>query len=369
MSQAKARTGWQIFPFIWQDETGKSVAAAMVQKRAFSNSRVAPKICALYIPRGPLLDWGDDALRSRVLDDLQAYAKRQGAIYLKIDPDVGLGMGVPKTEDSVEIAGGRAICADLEWRGWQYSKEQIQDCSTILIDLASSEDEMLNRMKQKTRYNVRLAQKKGVVVRFGTLDDIPLLWQMFNETSARDGFALRQDGHYQFVWRSLMSVSPASLNSQPSMESLIAEVDGEPVAAVSISYFAGQALYSYGMSRNIHREKMPNYLLQWEAIRRAKALGCQVYDTWGVPDKFIGGGRDWVGRGGEGVYRFKDGLGGYVYRGIGAWDFAPKPILFRLYIDVLPVVKRIFHLPGPPYTDARYAKPKRKNREGQDGGG
>ena len=363
MSQAKARTGWQTIPFVWQDGMGKPVAAAMVHRRAIQVGGLAKKICALYVPRGPLLDWDDADLRLRILDDLQAFGKCQGAIYIKIDPDVVLGTGVPGMQDAVEFKEGQAVCSDLQWRGWQCSKEQIQDRNTILIDLTLPEDEMLSRMKQKTRYNVRLAQKKGVTVRAGTLDDIPLLWHMFNETAARDGFVLRQDGHYQFVWRSLMGVSPSIFSLQPFMESLIAEVDGEPVAAVSVSYFAGQALYSYGMSRGIHREKMPNYLLQWETMCRAKALGCKIYDTWGVPEKFTGGGQDWVG-GGEGVYRFKDGLGGTVYRGIGAWDFTPNPILYRMYIDVLPVVKHIFHLPGPPYTnlEARHVKSGRKNR-------
>ena len=139
---------------------------------------------------------------------------------------------------------------------------------------------------------------------------------------------------------------------------MIAEVDGDPVAAVTNFYFADQVLGLYGMSRGIHREKKPGSLLEWETMRRGKALGCKVCDLYGVPDEFTEGSRLWS------VYRFKSGLGGIVYRGIGGWDFTPNPILYKMYIEVLPFVKHILHLPGPPYTnlEARHAKSKRKNK-------
>ena len=113
-------------------------------------------------------------------------------------------------------------------------------------------------------------------------------------------------------------------------EALIAEVGGEPVAAVIILRFAGTAWYLYGMSRALHREKMPNHLLQWEAIRRAKAYGCQVYDLWGAPDEFSEEDPLW------GVYRFKEGLGGRLVRTIGAWDLPVQPGYYRLFTQVIP---------------------------------
>ena len=102
-SQVKAKYGWQAMPFVWQDSIrSKPVAAAMVLKRSLPIGGFAKKMCVLYVPKGPLMDWNDAALRQRVLDDLQAFAKRQGAIFVKIDPDVALGTGVPGTD-----AGGR----------------------------------------------------------------------------------------------------------------------------------------------------------------------------------------------------------------------------------------------------------------------
>jgi len=343
-SQVKAKYGWQAMPFVWQGGTGNPVAAAMVLKRSLPAGGFARKMCVLYIPKGPLMDWDDAPLRLRVLDDLHAFAKHQGAIFIKIDPDVVLGVGVPGAEQALEVSNGQAVRSELEQKGWIFSQDQIQSRNTVLIDLAPSEDKLLNQMKQKSRYNVRLAQKKGVTVRAGTVDDLPLLYRMYAETSLRDGFLIREEGYYQTVWRSFMGIfSPAS-SFQPFTEPLIAEVDSEPVGAVSMFYFAGQAIYLLGMSRETHREKMPNYLLQWEAMRRAKALGCRLYNLWGAPDEFNESDDLW------GVFRFKEGLGGYVSRTLGAWDFTPNPLLYKMYTGILPRVMDILRARGKSRT-------------------
>jgi lipid II:glycine glycyltransferase (peptidoglycan interpeptide bridge formation enzyme) len=116
----------------------------------------------------------------------------------------------------------------------------------------------------------------------------------------------------------------------PSCIPLIAEVENEPVAAIFLFMFAGRAYYVYGMSRSVHREKMPTYLLQWEAMKRAKANGCTAYDLWGAPETFDESDSMW------GVYRFKEGLGGDVVRTLGAYDFAPSKLWYKLYAEVMP---------------------------------
>ena len=343
-SQVKSKYGWQALPFTWQDPSGKPVAAAMVLKRSLPVAGFAKKMCVLYVPKGPCMDWADTDLRQRVLEDLCSFAKRQGAIFIKIDADVVLGAGVPGAPDAVEVEGGQLVRSELEARGWRFSQDQIQFRNTVLIDLAPSEDEMLGRMKQKTRYNIRLAEKKGVKVREGTVDDLPAMYRMYAETSVRDGFLIREEGYYQTVWREFMKSSPLNGGLQPFTEPLIAEVEGEAVGAVSMFYFAGQAIYLFGMSRESHREKMPNYLLQWEAMRRAKALGCMTYNLWGAPDEFNESDGLW------GVFRFKEGLGGVVSRTIGAWDFTPNPILYKTYTEILPRVMDIMRARGKAKT-------------------
>ncbi len=141
-------------------------------------------------------------------NDLQSFARKQGAIFLKIDPDVVLGTGIPESEDAREDNGGQAVMSELKRRGWRYSSDQIQFKNTVLIDLSSSEDEILARMKQKTRYNIRLAEKKGVTVRVGTQADLPILYRMYAETSVRDGFVIRDEGYYQTVWQTFHAIDP-----------------------------------------------------------------------------------------------------------------------------------------------------------------
>jgi lipid II:glycine glycyltransferase (peptidoglycan interpeptide bridge formation enzyme) len=271
------------------------------------------------------------------LNDLQVFAKKQGAIFLKMDPDVVLGTGIPRAGEDAMDHNGQAILSQLSQMGWKYSSDQIQFKNTVLIDLKPGEEELLARMKQKTRYNIRLAEKRGLTLRIGTPGDFDMLYKMYAETSVRDGFVIRDEGYYKTVWQSFLanaeSPGPQSLITDyqlPSTEPLIAEVNNEPVAAIFVFYFARRAYYVYGMSRTAHREKMPTYLLQWEAMKRAKASGCTVYDLWGAPDVFDESDTMW------GVYRFKEGLGGKVVRTLGAWDFAPNPFWYKLYSEMIP---------------------------------
>ena len=343
-SQVKAMNGWQALPFTWEAETGRTAAAAMVLKRSLVAGGPLRSLSVLYTPKGPLLDWANVPLRQQVLADLQSFARKQGAIFLKIDPDVLLGTGIPGGPEASEEEEGLAVRSDLVQRGWVFSPDQVQFRNTVLVDLAPSEEQMLARMKQKTRYNVRLGEKKGITVRTGTPADLPRMYQMYAETSLRDGFVIRDEAYYQTVWRTFMGNPLSDSPSQPAGEGLIAELGGEPLAAVSLFYFAGRAYYLFGMSRAEHRETMPNYLLQWEAMRRAKALGCTSYNLWGAPDEFNAQDGLW------GVFRFKEGLGGSVVRTIGAWDFAARPALYRMYTQTLPRVLDLMRSRGKQRT-------------------
>ena len=370
-AQVKSKYGWKPIYVVWSDRSFKSYtsdqldqldlldrstvqAACLVLKRTVLSRGFTARLCILYAPKGPLLDWSNESLRNRVLDDLQSFAKKQGAIFLKIDPDVVLGTGVPGSEDSREDNGGEILVSELKQRSWRFSSDQIQFKNTVLIDLSASEDEMLARMKQKTRYNVRLAEKKGVTVRVGTLADLPMLYKMYAETSVRDGFVIRDEGYYQTVWTTFMSsnveelegsqVSTFQLSNIPTCEPLIAEVDDEAIAAIFVFYFARRAYYVYGMSREAHREKMPNYLLQWEAMKRAKERGCSAYDLWGAPDGFNESDSMW------GVFRFKEGLGGQVVRTLGAWDYAPNPFWYKMYSEIIPRILDVMRSRGKART-------------------
>lgn len=327
----KSAYGWKPYPLFWLDGNGRVDAAAMVLKRA-----LGPGIQMLYVPRGPLLDWSDVTLRTKVIADLQGFARQQGAIFIKIDPEIRVGTGKPGDQDSRSDEGGLAVEDQLARLHWVRSAEQIQFRNTVWIDLSGTENDWLERMKQKTRYNLRLAERKGVVVRHGSARDFPLLYRMYAQTSVRDGFVIRSEDYYTQVWQ--------NFTSQGAALPLIAEVEGEPVAALFLFWYARRAWYLYGMSTELHREKMPNYLLQWEAMRLAKSKGCEVYDLWGAPDIFDETDSMW------GVYKFKEGLGGFVVRTSGAWDFVARPFLFSLYTRILPKVLNFMRRRGKSKT-------------------
>jgi len=320
--QVKSHFGWQPIPKVWRDPHGEAVAAALVLQRELPIRGLAARLRLLYVPKGPLLDWQDAALRQRVLADLGELARQRGAIFIKIDPDVRVGLGYPGQPDAKEDVTGTQVVCNLAQLGWRFSDEQIQFRNTVLLDLKPDVETLLARMKQKTRYNIRLAERKGVSVRSGTLDDLKMLYRMYAETANRDGFVIRSENYYLELWTTFIRAGLA--------EPLVAEIDHEPAAAVVIFRFAGGAWYMNGMSRPAHREKMPNHLLQWEALQRARTEGAAIYDLWGAPDIFDESDSLW------GVYRFKEGFGGEVVRHIGAWDLPLRPVIYRFYAQILP---------------------------------
>jgi lipid II:glycine glycyltransferase (peptidoglycan interpeptide bridge formation enzyme) len=306
----KARHGWQPSRYLWVDpETREPRAAASVLTRRL---RFLP-LRVMYVPKGPLLDYANGALLDAVLGRLEAIARRRRALFVKIDPDVE-----PATSE------GEKALACLRRRAWCRSEEEIQYRNTVLIDLRPNLDDLLMGMKSKWRYNVRLAKRKGVTVRHGTPEDLPLLYEMYQATANRAEFVIRPPGYYQDAWGSFMERGLA----QP----LIAEVEEEPVAMLIVYRFGERAIYMYGASLSVHRDKMPNNLLQWEAMQWAKERGCTVYDMWGAPDKLDESDPMW------GVYRFKKGFGGAFVEHIGAWDYAPSGPGYRVYRTVMPRV-------------------------------
>jgi lipid II:glycine glycyltransferase (peptidoglycan interpeptide bridge formation enzyme) len=331
-AEVKSLYGWTPLPRLWKDVSGKVKAAALILERTVSPL----KLRVQYAPRGPLLDWSDARLRDRVLDDLQSMARKRRAIFIKVDPELIVGTGVPGAADAVETETGSNVLAEFGRRGWRFSDEQIQFRNTVWVSLEGSEEDRLGRLKQKWRYNLRLAQRKGVQVRQGQLDDLPKVYKMYAETSVRDGFVIRSEEYYRAVWQKFMENAMAT--------PLIAELEGEAIAGLMLFHFAGRAWYLYGMSTQSSREKMPNYLLQWEAMSLAVQKGCTVYDLWGAPDLFDESDRMW------GVFRFKEGMGGEVVRTGGAWDYAASPIIYPAYTRLLPRLLDILRRRGRAQT-------------------
>ncbi|MEZ4670452.1 MAG: peptidoglycan bridge formation glycyltransferase FemA/FemB family protein [Anaerolineae bacterium] len=313
-------TGWQPTRFAYHQD-GKTLAMASVGVRSVGPFNV------MYVPKGPALDYANPQHCAAVLDHLQAFARRSRAIWLKIDPDVISATGLPNTDEDMPDATGQTVLAALRQRGWRFSGDQVQFRNTICMDLTLSEDDLLAAMSQNTRRKVRTAEKKGVTVRAATLDDLPILYDLYRTTGERDHFLIRPPDYYEQAWRSFMANGLA--------HALIAEAEGRPIAHVILFHFGRKCWYFYGASSNQERERMPNYLLQWEAMRWAKAQGYALYDMWGAPDEFVETDPMW------GVYEFKRGFRGVVTRHIGAWDYAPYPPLYGLYSQFWPRVRQL----------------------------
>lgn len=308
----KGAHGWTPRWLRWIGADGRVAAAALVLRK-----KIAGPFEFRYVPRGPLVEAADWALCERVFTDLTADARADGAIFLKTDRDVPIGYGVPGSETYREDADGAAWLSLLKRRGFRYSETQVQFANSVWIDLTSDEETLLANMKQRARYKARLALKKGVSVRRGAESEFEEFYELYRVTARRDGFIIREKAYYLDVWTRFYRAG--------MMIPLVAGVGNETVAVVLLFLFAGKAWYVYGMSSGTHREKMPNYALQWEAIRTAKAEGARVYDLWGAPDVFGEGDRMW------GVYQFKRGLGGYEVLSPGAYDLPLRPFLYRAY--------------------------------------
>ncbi len=302
----KRNYGWSPIPVLLCDASVPR-AAALVLRRRLPRTPYG----VLYVPKGPVLDYGNPALFDATLAALERIARAQRAIFVKIDPDI-------EKIDREEPPPVRQLMA----RKWRASQEQIQFRNTVVLDLNRSEGERLAALKPKTRYNIRLAAKRGVRVEQGTLDDLSLFYEMYVETSERDKFVIRPFRYYRDAWGAFLEAGRAQM--------FLARLGGETIAGIIVFVYGERAWYFYGASRAAHRDAMPNYALQWEAIRWAAAHGCHTYDFWGAPDTLDEHAPMY------GVYRFKEGFGGKFTQHIGAYDYVVYPTLYWLYSVVRP---------------------------------
>ena len=259
-----------------------------------------------YIPRGPVGD-GDWAKFWPLLDDI---CQEEGAVFLRIEPNIW----EPTADDF----------SQRQLPGFKPTDQTVQPPRTILIDLHDDENDILMAMKSKTRYNIRLADRKDVVVRQS--DDVVSFHRMMLATSERDAFGVHSLDYYQRAYELFAPRDACVL--------LVAEYQGQPLAGLMAFSHGNTAWYFYGASTDQERNRMPTYLLQWEAIRWAKEKDCLAYDLWGVPDypetELEAAFTD-RSEGLWGVYRFKRGFGGELHRTIGAWDQVYQPLLYKLY--------------------------------------
>ncbi len=296
--------GWQV-ERVALTQNGEIVAGAQVLFKS-----LLPGITRAYVPKGPLIDPDNEAQCRRLIAALHQICRARRAISLKLEPDWCV---LERAEPLTHL-------------GFKLTQETVQPPRTILIDLTGSEEEILGRMKSKVRYNIRLAERKGVQVHMGTRQDMAAYNRLRVITGVRDDFEVHSAAYYDRVYDLVISSGLACL--------LIATYAGQPLAAIIVAACGHKAWYLYGASDNAHRDKMPNYALQWAAINWARKRGCTVYDLWGVPDEDEATLEAQFSEredGLWGVYRFKRGWGGQVVRYVGALDYIYNVPLYRLY--------------------------------------
>jgi lipid II:glycine glycyltransferase (peptidoglycan interpeptide bridge formation enzyme) len=328
----KSRWGWTVERWLWvkADQISEVLKATEVSPLAAAQilRRPIPRTpwSFLYVSKGPALDYANAALANQVLADLENYARQTGALFIKIDPDVPRHYGEPQPGQPLEVQG-QVMLNLLAQRNWCFSAEQIQFRNTVIINLTPEPEDLLEAMKSKWRYNIRLAERKGVTVHVGGVADIAAFYQMYAETAARDGFLIRPETYYRDVWQRFLTTGQA--------EMLLASVDGQIASGLIFFTFGSTAWYMVGASTGQHREAMPNHLLQWAAICRARERGCLSYDMWGAPDVFNETDRLW------GVYRFKSGFGGQVRQGLGAFDYPVNRPMYWAFTAALPRLRSL----------------------------
>ena len=282
------------------DDQGKMCAAMLL---LVSHVSVAKSVY-FYAPRGPIIDDPDSPAMTVLLNYVKALAHKYHAFMLKIEP--GVADNDPKWLSA------------LHRRGFVANPEALHLRHEWVLDIRPDEQTLLAGMKKTWRYCVRLASRKDVTVRRGeSVADIDTFYRILQTTSQRDTFMIYDKSFYE----KLVELYGQSQN----VALFIAEYEGQALGASLLVKMGRWCWYMYGASSNEHRDRMPNHLLQWTAIRWAKEQGCWYYNFRGIPDVLEESQPMW------GVYLFKSGFGGYAMRSLETHDLAYNPLLYRLY--------------------------------------
>ncbi len=298
---SKVKTSWKTEIILAEDEKGNIIGSLMVLIRKipfFGN--------IMYSSRGPVCDIHDIDVLKQLTDGAKELAKKYNAIVLRIEPDI--------------------VSSDLEFRnivqnlGYKIKddaknfREEIQPRYVFRLNTKNkTEDELFKNFHQKTRYNIRLATKKGVQVREGTREDLKEFHKIMVTTGIRDGFITRPLEYFEKMYDCL---------GPKHIKLLMAYYEDKPISGVIPIMYGNKTWYLYGASSNEHRNLMPNYLLQWEMIKMAVNNKSDIYDLRGVPG---------IADNSNGLYRFKKGFGAEYTEFIGEVYIDFKPFMYKMY--------------------------------------
>ncbi len=310
--ELKARTGWQPYTVAVTDG-GRIVAGAMALKRPAPLGR-----SLIYCPRGPVADPSDVAAFGCLMDGLREFAREHRAILLKIDPPISGELAATAfREDGLRPAPVK----DEGFGG-------TQPRAVMKTGPLEDDETLLMRFKPKTRYNIRLAERKGVQVTGGaTRDDLGEFYALLQETAVRDGFSVRDFQYFSDLWDCIIDRGLGRL--------FLARHEGKLLSG-AINFILGrQCWYVYGASSAELRKLMPNHLLQWRMMQWARDQGCEVYDFRGVALDRPGAGEHLAG-----LARFKAGFAAEYVEYVGEWDLPLSALLCGAFYLLEPRLRK-----------------------------
>lgn len=279
----------------------QGVMAAAIQ--VFINPLSHTRKSHLYVPRGPAIGEPSVELMAPLLDAARLVGMEADAIGVKIEPNI----------PGSDACWQSTLCT----LGLRQTFPPSQPRSSWVLDIDRDEDTLLAGMKQKTRYNIRLAGRKGVSVEETGVAELDAFYDLYRATADRDGFFIHDKQFYARMFDTFQRTGSFCL--------LLAKHDGVPLSAVTLLRFGSTCWYVHGASSNEHRNLMAPYLLQWQAIRWAQRSGCTLYDFRAIPD-VLQKDQDMYG-----VYRFKEGFGGRQFTTMHTYAAAYDPALFGLW--------------------------------------
>ena len=263
----------------------------------------------MYSARGPVCDLYDEDIIKDLRDGADLLAKKYNAFVLRVEPDI------LKTDEkfrSIITKNGFKIKDDSK-----DFKDEIQPRFVFRLNLkGKTEEQIFSELHQKTRYNVRLATKKGVVIKEGTREDLKAFHEIMIETGERDNFIIRSLEYFEKMYDEM---------APNHMKLLMAYHEDKPISGIIPIMYGNKVWYLYGASSNKHRNLMPNYLLQWTMIQEAIARGADMYDFRGVSGVVDESHPQY------GLYRFKKGFNADFTEFIGEIYIPFKPIRYKLY--------------------------------------
>lgn len=247
-----------------------------------------------YLPKGNLPD-------EFLIENLKKIGEENNCIFIKLEPNVETSGEIDRTMENL---------------GLTLSKKALFTKYTFQLDITKSEEQLMGEMKEKTRYNTRLAERKGVVVK--EEESFEDYFNLMKETTNRNKFFAHNEEYHRKMWEIMKNSGIAHL--------LIARYQNIPLTAWVLFVFNNVLYYPYGASSSQCRELMASNLIMWEAIKFGKKMGCKLFDMWGSLGPNPDSKDEWYG-----FHRFKEGYNPRLVEFVGSYDLVLNKNLYPLY--------------------------------------